>query len=144
MPASLRGWLDLRPCRLVNRPHSIAFFAPLVCAAHCVATPVLVVVAPMLAPTPRLEWAFFAVSVALVSGAMLQASGVSGRMPRAWIPIMLGLGIWAGSLASWFEPVPEAVSTVIGAMMVSAALLWNARCALPPPRPHTSVRQAPL
>jgi hypothetical protein len=110
----------------LRSPSSWAFLAPIACALHCMAAPLLVVLAPALAPTPRLEWAFFLVSGGLAVG-LLAWQAAPERRFALWALALVGLFVWAASIADWFHPVPETVTTVIGTFLVAGALFWNVR-----------------
>jgi hypothetical protein len=90
------------------------------------AAPLLVVLAPALAPTPRLEWAFFLVSGGLAVG-LLAWQAAPERRVALWALALVGLLVWGGSIADRFRPVPETVTTVIGTFLVAGALFWNVR-----------------
>jgi hypothetical protein len=107
-------------------PSSWAFLAPIACALHCMAAPLLVVLAPALVPTPRMEWAFFLVSGGLAVGLLAWQAAPERRL-ALWALALVGLFVWAGSIADRFRPVPETVTTVIGTFLVAGALFWNVR-----------------
>jgi hypothetical protein len=90
------------------------------------AAPVLVVAAPVLAPTETVEWVFFVMSGALAV-VLLAGHGAQERRAALWSLALVGLFVWAGSIAEWFRPVPELVTTVIGTSLVAGALYWNVR-----------------
>jgi hypothetical protein len=105
---------------------SWAWTAPVLCAIHCAAAPLLVGLLPALALTSTAEWV-------LMGGSLVLATVVVGSAVRVhrqrWVPVVAAVGfvVWALSLADVFEPVPEVATTVLGASLVAGALLWNAR-----------------
>jgi hypothetical protein len=99
---------------------------PLLCAAHCLAAPLLLVVAPSLAEAPALETGLIlaGAGVALpltVRGVRLHGAG------RVWAPVVLGLLLWAVKLLGLEVGVGESVLAVAGSVAVATGLLWNAR-----------------
>lgn len=112
--------------RLFRHPWGWASLAPLVCAVHCLATPVLVVTAPSLVPGDWAEWALLAVTVvvaAVATGIGRRAHGETGPMALA----AAGLGVWVASLLHVFHPVSEELTTAAAALAVATALVWNSR-----------------
>ncbi len=100
--------------------------APLLCALHCVATPLVVLVAPSFAPDIRSEVAMLAGSAVLA--AVASTIGIREHGSRVVLaPILVGLAIWALSLGGAFRPLPEAATTAMPSLLVAAGLLWNAR-----------------
>lgn len=97
---------------------------PLVCSLHCLATPLLVVLAPALALDPRIEAGMFA--GVLVVAAVAAYLGVRAHRQLAVLgPIATGLAVWGGSLlllSSGGE-----ILTALASVLVAAGLLWNAR-----------------
>jgi hypothetical protein len=99
------------------------------CAIHCVAAPVLVLIAPGIAVGSRAEWWLLYASTALAGWLLARGWQVHRRTAIAVLGLA-GLSIWATSLAHVTRPIPEPVTTVVGAMMVAVALYSNARVAL--------------
>jgi hypothetical protein len=99
---------------------------PIVCAVHCLAAPVLLVVAPAFATSTLLEGGLMAaaslVAVPTVAGGV-QAHGRS----IVWLPIAAGAVIWASELMELARGVPDTVLTVTGSLLLAGGLLWNAR-----------------
>ncbi|CAN5790821.1 hypothetical protein BH23GEM6_BH23GEM6_01490 [soil metagenome] len=99
--------------------------APLLCAVHCVATPVLLVIAPAIAVNQTLEYLMMG-AAALISVAV----GLSGFRHHGealiWVPIIAGLALWAlGSMSTTgFE---ERLLTASGGILLAAGLIWSAR-----------------
>lgn len=107
-------------------PWGWASLAPLVCAVHCAATPILIVVAPALAPGERTEMWLLGATVLLASGAIAAGVRRHGRIAPA-LPVVAGTFAWTASLLHLFHPVPEEVTTVAATLVVAAGLTWNAR-----------------
>jgi hypothetical protein len=99
---------------------------PLLCAAHCLAAPLLLALAPAFASSELLE-----------VGLMLAAGGVAVRMvmggvrvhagSRVWIPIVAGLALWALELTGSIPLVPSEGLTIAGSLCVAGGLIWNGR-----------------
>lgn len=100
--------------------------APLVCAVHCVAAPVTVLLVPALIAPVWMEPGLMFLSIVLAIG-----FGASGfRVHRRTIiglPLAAGTLVWIASLAGWLEPLPETVTTVAGSLLLAAGMVWNAR-----------------
>lgn len=117
--ATGRGALALSP--------GWATTAPLLCAIHCAATPLLVVVAPALSESFLLEIVLFGASLVLSVVSLGTGIRNHGRS-IAWAPVALGLVAWAASLLEVFVPLaPESVTTLLASLTVAGGLLWNAR-----------------
>jgi hypothetical protein len=112
--------------RLFPHPWGWASLAPLLCAVHCAVTPILVVLAPTLAPGETIEWVLLGLTVIL--GAWAIASGLKrhGRFGPAF-PITLGILAWGASLMHIFHPIPEEATTIVASLTVAMGLVWNAR-----------------
>ena len=53
-----------------------------------------------------------------------------GPARRNAAPVLTFLGgaaLWGASLAGWFEPLPETVTSAAGSLTLAAALVWSAR-----------------
>ncbi|CAN5847786.1 hypothetical protein BH23GEM3_BH23GEM3_12370 [soil metagenome] len=99
---------------------------PVLCAAHCVAAPLLIVLAPALAPTKATELALIALTV-VITGGFLTHSTRTHRRLAPWLVAAGGLGIWLASVLDLFQPIPEVATTVLGSLIVAGALIWNSR-----------------
>jgi hypothetical protein len=112
--------------RLFQHPWGWTSVAPILCAIHCLAAPILVAFAPAFAPGEAAEWALLGITVVLVA-----AAGVAAfRGHRTVTPfVVIGVGLlgWGGSLLHVFHPVPESATTVAAALTVALGLLWNSR-----------------
>jgi hypothetical protein len=99
---------------------------PVLCALHCAAAPLLVGLLPALALSEPMEWL-------LMGGSLVLAAVVIGtgfRNHGLWLIPAVAVGgfvVWAGSLAGWFEPVPEVATTTAGSLAVAGGLFWNSR-----------------
>lgn len=100
--------------------------APLLCAIHCAATPVLVAIAPTISKNHVVEVWLLGLSVILAAGALIVSVRRHGRS-IVWVPVGLGLIFWAASLAGFFEPVPETWTTPASSLTVAGGLIWNSR-----------------
>jgi hypothetical protein len=118
---------------IFRHPWGWASLAPILCAVHCVATPVVVAAAPAFAPGPAAEWALLGLTVALGLAAFATGMRAHGDL-RPFIPVAVGLLAWTGSLMYLYRPVPEEVTTVLASLTVAAGLIWNSRlhCAARP------------
>jgi hypothetical protein len=106
---------------------------PALCAVHCLAAPLLVVVAPLVAENPVLEWGGFLLAAAVavyVAGAGTVTHGQLG----VWAPIVGGLLLWLGGLLDALGAAPEWLVTMTGASLVATGMIWDAqlrhRCAV--------------
>jgi hypothetical protein len=108
--------------------HAWAVAAPLLCAVHCAAMPLVVLVLPALAPASRLEGVLLVVAALLVGAVLVRGVRTHGSIAPG-IGAGGGLALWAASLAGWLLPVPEPVTTVVGSVAVAGAMLWNATLA---------------
>lgn len=118
--------MKTKPAELIRHPWGWTSLAPIACAIHCAATPLLVAVAPSLAPGETAEWMLLALTVPLAGGA-LAAAMRSHREPLVFILIGLGLIAWTGSLLHLYHPVPEEFTTILASLTVAGGLLWNSR-----------------
>lgn len=110
----------------LRRPALWSAALPLACAVHCVLMPVVALFVPFLAPAQELEAVFM-----LASGGLALAvtrGGVRAHGRRAvWAPVLLGLAVWAASVAHLAGPLPEPVAVVAGSVVLAAGMVWNAR-----------------
>jgi hypothetical protein len=112
--------------RFFPHPWGWASAAPLLCAAHCALTPLLVVAAPTLAPGETVEFVLYGGTILLASWALAKGLRQHGDL-RPVLPIALGLVAWGASLLHVFHPIPEEATTVVAALVVAGGLVWNAR-----------------
>lgn len=112
--------------RIFRHPWGWATVAPLACAVHCAATPLVVVFAPTIAESTTLEWSLLVAAV--VAGSLALATGVRSHDDlRPAVPVVLGLTLWGASLMRLFLPVPEELTTVGATLIVAGGLFWNSR-----------------
>lgn len=108
---------------LLGRAETWAAAAPLLCAAHCIAAPLLVALAPRLALAEAHERTLM--GAALVLAAFTTLLGV--RVHRRASPLLLvfaGALLWLGASA---VPVPEEAATVAASLLMAGGTLWSAR-----------------
>ncbi len=109
-----------------RHPWGWATLAPLACAVHCLAGPLLVAVLPVALFSETVEWGLFLLTV--IFAAMVLGSGT--RVHRRWGPWLIaapGILLWGSSLGELLSPLPEEVGSVTGALFVAGALLRNTR-----------------
>ena len=95
------------------------------CSLHCALTPFLVVAAPALALSEGVERTMWAGNVLL--GAVMLGLGPARRNAPVLLTFIAGSALWGGSLAGWFEPLPETVTSVAGGLVLAGALVQSAR-----------------
>lgn len=96
--------------------------APLLCAVHCVAAPLLMVLAPALALDEAHERAVLGASVLLAAAAV--ALGFrTHRRPGVWLPVA------AGALLFLRPPavLPEEAVSIAASLLLAAGTFWSAR-----------------
>ncbi|HEU0016115.1 MAG TPA: MerC domain-containing protein [Longimicrobium sp.] len=99
---------------------------PLLCAVHCVATPLLVLFSPALALSTGAELAVQATAVLLAAVIAPLGLRAHGRW-EVLLPMLLGAGLWA--IARGTEPAAawEITLDVGGALLLAGGMVWNAR-----------------
>ena len=95
------------------------------CSLHCALTPFLVAAAPALALSEGVERTMWVGNVLL--GAVMLVLGPARRNATVILPFVAGSAVWGGSLAGWFEPLPETVTSVAGSLVLAGALVQSAR-----------------
>ncbi len=118
--------MKTKPAELIRHPWGWTSLAPIACALHCAATPLLVASAPSLAPGETAEWILLALTV-LLGGAALAAAMRSHREALPFLLIGVGLLAWTGSLLHLYHPLPEELTTIAASLTVAGGLLWNSR-----------------
>jgi hypothetical protein len=99
---------------------------PLLCAAHCMAAPLLVAAAPALAVSEAMEPVVQLAT--LVFAAVMAALGVRvHRRPAVFAPVAAVTVIWLAAGAAGLEGLAETAVAVVGSLAVAAGLWWNAR-----------------
>lgn len=99
---------------------------PLLCAAHCAASPLLVLVAPALALPESVEAVVKLASAALAAWLLWRGMRVHGRVAPA-LPAALGLAVWAAAGASGVHGAAERGWTVAGGLLLAAGMFWSGR-----------------
>jgi hypothetical protein len=106
-----------------RRAAFVSVAAPLLCAVHCMAAPLLVALTPALGHGPA-EIAIQAATLAFA--VVLLRAGLRTHGRRAVIaPVALGAAAWMAGHAA-----PESAETmfsVAGGLLIAAGMLWNAR-----------------
>lgn len=95
------------------------------CAVHCLASPVLALVAPFLVISEGGEWWLWAGT--LLMAIVLLAVGPIPRNSAVTVLVATGAGVWACSLLGWFEPLPEWLTSPMGSLLIASGMLWSAR-----------------
>ena len=97
---------------------------PLVCAVHCMVTPVISPVLSVAGHNPGLEYG--RLSVALLVAAISYGFGLKHhRNHLVWSLGLLGFLIWGMSLGDTPLPFSEAQGSTVGSVTVASTLLWN-------------------
>lgn len=142
LPLSYRRSLAPQPGHGFRRMETWAAAVPLLCAAHCIAAPLLVALAPRLAASERHERAAMAGSLCLALAAVV----LGVRVHRRAAPLLLvgtGAACWMAPLAT--PLVPEQVAAVAASLAMAAGTLWSAhlrhrvacpRCGCPASEPR--------
>lgn len=106
--------------------HSLSALAPLICAVHCAATPLLVALMPALELSHAVEQWLFVASVPLVGWSLLTGFRVHGDLRPALLTVV-GLAMWGGLLAHLFVAATGEWPLVAAALVTVVGLVWNAR-----------------
>lgn len=109
-----------------GRPWSWVAAAPALCAVHCAATPLLLLAVPALALWRGVELTLLAITAVLAIVALF----VGFRRHRRVPPLVAaggGLALWGASAGHLIHQAPEALTTMIGALVVAGALLRNSQ-----------------
>jgi len=112
--------------RYFDHPWGWTTLAPIACAAHCLATPVLAVSAPALFSSATLEWGFLSATVLLAAAAFGSGIRTHGDL-RPLLPLLVGIAMWSASLAGAFAPVAEEVTTMAASLTAAVGMVWNSR-----------------
>lgn len=95
------------------------------CGLHCALTPFLAVAAPALALSEGVERALWVGTVLL--GAVMLVMGPGRKKTVLIFTFAGGAAVWAASLAGWFDPLPENVTSAAGSLILAGALVQSAR-----------------
>lgn len=99
---------------------------PLLCAVHCLASPVLVMAAPALALGHAGEAVVQAASV--VVAALMAWSGMRVHGRRAVLaPMIAGVAIWAAPTLAGWEGAAETLAHAAGGVLLAGGMIWSAR-----------------
>lgn len=99
---------------------------PLLCAAHCVASPLLVLA------VPALGWGHEAEPIVQAASALLAAgtawSGIrQHNRPVVLLPMLAGVALWVIAALLDLHGVAEAVTGVAGGLLLAGGMLWSGR-----------------
>jgi hypothetical protein len=99
---------------------------PLLCAAHCVASPLLVLA------VPALGWGHQAEPLVQAASALLAAvaawSGLRAHTrPVVLVPMAAGVALWMASAVLDLHGMPEAAAGVAGGLLLAGGMLWSGR-----------------
>jgi uncharacterized membrane protein len=98
----------------------------LLCMAHCLLLPVLVIIAPAMVPHPQVKLAitFAAVAVAVA----VLARGIRAHRRRVvWFPALVGIALWAAGHTVAGEGTGELLLELVGAVLIATGLMWSGR-----------------
>jgi hypothetical protein len=109
-----------------SQRQTAAVAAPLLCAAHCIATPLLVLFAPMLILPPAVEVILITGTLALVAALLWRGVRVHGQL-RIAIPAVTGALLWIGGELTGSHSTPVLILHAVGGILLAVSLLWNAR-----------------
>ncbi|MBH16142.1 MAG: hypothetical protein CME30_02520 [Gemmatimonadetes bacterium] len=97
---------------------------PLVCAVHCILTPMATPTLSVLGHNSGIEYGLLAVAFLMAT----TAYGVAWRHHRnhlVWFLGLLGFMIWMVSLEGSFLALSESRGSMVGSFVVAGTLLWN-------------------
>jgi hypothetical protein len=106
--------------------HSLVAAAPLLCAIHCVATPLFVAVMPAFALGHTAEVVMFTASVVLVGWATWTGTRVHRQLAPAAVGA-IGLCGWGGQLFGALPSIGGELGIAMAALVTAGSLVWNAR-----------------
>jgi len=104
---------------------SWAAAAPVLCAAHCIATPLLVLLSPTFHMTPAVEYAVMGAAALLAIAFLAWGVAAHGRAV-VWIPVIAGLVVWIGGEATFGHSAGGLWLHVAGSILLAGGLIWNA------------------
>jgi hypothetical protein len=112
------------PARIVRGMEAWATAAPLLCAAHCAAMPLVVAFAPRLAAFQEHERAVM--GAALLLAVLTTVLGV--RVHRRAAPLLVaGAGALAWLATFLGSSLPEEALTIAASLLMAAGTMWSAR-----------------
>jgi hypothetical protein len=110
----------------VGSTKNVAEWAPLMCAVHCLVTPLVALAAPVAAGAERYE-PLIMLMAGIVVVATLQASVRAHRRLLPIVPVLAGGLLWIVSLAGGAVAVPEWLLGGTGGVLIYAGVRWSAR-----------------
>lgn len=110
--------------RLVRGMELWATAAPLLCAAHCVAMPLVVAFAPRLAAFEEHERAVMGAALVLALATTLLGIRVHGH-PSPLLLVGAGALAWGATFLAL--PLPGELPTVAASLLMAGGTLWSAR-----------------
>lgn len=99
---------------------------PLVCAAHCMATPLLVLAAPALALSDGGE-ALVKAASALLAAAVAWGGFRLHRRGEALLLVALGVAVWAAVVALDAHGPVGRLGSGAGGVLLAGGMFWNAQ-----------------
>jgi hypothetical protein len=99
---------------------------PLLCAAHCMAAPLLVAAAPALAASEAMEPVVQLATLVFAAAMSVHGVRLHGRW-AVFVPVAFVAVLWVAVAAAGLEGVTETAVAVVGSLAVGAGLWWNAR-----------------
>jgi hypothetical protein len=99
---------------------------PLLCAAHCVASPLVVIAVPALGWGHAAEPLVQAASALLAAGAAWSGIRTHGRL-AVLLPMLAGMVLWAASAVLDLHGAEEAAAGVTGGLLIAGGMLWSGR-----------------
>lgn len=100
--------------------------APVLCAVHCLATPLLVSLLPALGVAEAADGWLFAL-VLLIAASSLRSELPAHGQWRVLFPVTSGFALWAASLAGWPGALPEELTLSLGSLTAAGGMFWSAR-----------------
>ncbi|MBW3655159.1 MAG: MerC family mercury resistance protein [Gemmatimonadetes bacterium] len=97
---------------------------PLLCSVHCLAAPLLAVLAPAFAIAPAAEHAVQLASAVLAVALAWSGLRAHGRT-IVLSPPALGMGVWAAPEIAGLGGGAEQAAHVAGGLILAAGMLWN-------------------
>ncbi len=97
---------------------------PAICAAHCLAMPILASTLPFFAATHAWEVWLVALSGLLATLILATSWRLQGRWV-VWTLASLGFAVWIAALAGWLGTLPESLMSPLGGLLVASSLFWN-------------------
>lgn len=119
--------MSITPARARTAPaFGWAAALPLLCSVHCIAAPLLTVVAPAFAIAPAAEHAVQFASAVLAAVMAWSGLRAHGRT-IVLAPLALGMGVWAVAETVGVSGAAEQAAHVAGGLILAAGMLWNGR-----------------